>query len=462
MTMRLSSEMMEIENDEKKQFLNKLHHFYGTDIAILDDLNPSTQKYFEELRHLLNSFFELKINKPDVYPKRILLSATQKCTYKCPHCWIFSYPATNCSLSMNHLNSIHKHITKSESSIPTWTLTGGELFILPYFDSIIERYPVQCVYTNAFWGHPLEKCHAYIDRLKKALFQNPLIDLEKFTIIISFDQYHREGCNRNFPLATSVATIIHFLYENLPGISVRISHTSNENDKLGYIPVIKELEGLGYCLNPTERNTLNTNIHTKSYIYSKGDSIKKELSIDTFPPTPICRGLINYEPEQKRKKTPRFQFDQYSSSRSFHQYTVGSDGCLGLYEILHAPPVPFTLGDLTKQPWANIEQNILNDPIAISLKFFGIDPIVSCMKKYYPELFHAIHKDIQTVQQFLYLVLLNPFRRLFINLFLYSYLKNRNVFYSVNNSIDKQIDSIYRENMHLSREKILNLYKLLL
>ncbi|MBN2535034.1 MAG: hypothetical protein JXB88_19290 [Spirochaetales bacterium] len=440
---------MDIEEAEKQLYFEYLQSFYGKNILDREDLDPSRQSLYEDRRHEFNSNVQLDSENMDIVPGRLLISVTQKCPSHCAHCWVFGSPLATCSLSTNELQAIYNHTLSDRS--PGWTLSGGEFFILPHHAEILERFPVQCIYTNGYWGHPAGKCSLYIENFKNALNKNPVIDKSRFYLILSYDRYHREGIGSSFPLATAVARIIHSLYEIMPEISIRISHIEDHliyndnrylvnyyrastqlkpnynyircsNNKNDFHTIIHELEDMGYECEKTERNDKNFNINTLSFSYSKTNGMKKELFVDIFPATPVCRALFLCKPEETpllknpgKNSLADLSFEH--TTRRYH-YTIGPDGGVGLYEILYAPPVPYRLGNLIHQPWETIEKRILHDPIAMTLRTKGLSPFIRFMETYYQDIFQAISGHIKTIQQFLYLVLLNPGRKLLLNTYL--------------------------------------------
>jgi hypothetical protein len=452
---------MRIEDAERRPYLERLRSFYGKEIVAEQDLAQSRQLLIEHKRHRLNARFISNVSHLDFFPKRLLISATQKCTFSCSHCWVFASPKTTCSLDSQALNAIYHNVLSDPP--PGWTVTGGEFFALPYWSDVLERFPIQCIYTNAFWGHPVENCRRQIAIIRKALENNSGIDTKRFTIILSYDRFHVESVGSEFPLAVAVAGIIDQLYESVPDVSIRISHTNDPADEDMFDPVIVELKKYGYQINRTRFSEKNTKIRTISFMYSKGKGMLKELSVDMFPLTPICRGLLLGE--SKKAQTDTEDTDQLSAleslhnPRAYHQYAVGPDGGVSLYEILYAPPVTYYLGNLVHESWVKIEERIKRDPIAITLRQDGMGSIIGFMKKFEPELLSNIIADIQTVQQLLYLIFLNPKRRLLLNAFLLNELCKNNLFNCHHGHTARQMSALLEIEHRLEREKrILEFY----
>lgn len=457
----INTRIMRIEDQERRPYFDVLQSLYGKKIAAEQDLVQSRQLFIEHKRHRLNACFISTVSHSDLFPKRLLISATQKCTFNCAHCWVFASPKAICSLDLKAFNAIYDHLLSDTP--PEWTITGGEFFALPYWSDILRCFPVQCLYTNAFWGHPAENCKRQIEKLRRALENNSGIDRRRFTMILSYDRHHVEGAGKVFPLSTAVAGIIDQLYESVPDASVRISHTIDPGDLDRFAPVFVELEKSGFQIRRTRRSEANKNIRTISFTYSRGKGPVKEVSVDMFPTTPICRGLL-MKIRKNAMPVPEVMdkisaIDSFHRSRAFHQYTVGPDGGVALYETLYAPPVPFFLGNLVHEPWKEIEERIRHDPIVITLRHEGMRPFMAFMKKFEPKLLASIVADIQTVQQLLYLIFLNPERRLLLNTYLLNELSKRNVFNSHQVRLDKQMSDLMEVEHPLERKKrLLDIY----
>jgi hypothetical protein len=457
----ISTRTLRIGDRERRLYLERLQSLYGKEIAGEQDLIPSQQFVIEQKRHQLNTGFVVGVSCPELSPKRLLISATQKCSFSCSHCWVFASPKATCSLDPKAFKAIFNNMPSD--CLPQWTVTGGEFFLLPYWSDVLENFPIQCIYTNAFWGHPAENCKKYISDIGKALEKNPRIERKRFTLILSYDRYHIQGAGCQFPLATAVARIVDHLYESVPDVSVRISYTQDPADEEMVDPVIVELARDGYQISKTDISQKNNNIRTVSFSYSKRKGPTKELFVDMFPATPICRGLFLH-PRRKREalseETDQLSaLDSLNGSRSYHQYAVGPDGGVALYETLYAPPVSFLLGNLIYEPWEQIEKRITCDPIAFTLKREGIGPILRFMKQFEPELLRNLAPDIQTIQQFLYLVFLNPLRRLLLNAFLLDELWGKYIFSCNKNHTIHQMKALLKTEHCPERErKILDFY----
>jgi hypothetical protein len=451
----INTRIMRIEDLERKPYVEVLRSLYGKQVAAERDFVQSRQLFIEQKRHGLNARFVSNVSHLDLYPKRLLISATQKCTFNCAHCWVFASPRAGCSLDFDGFKAIYDHLLSDTP--PEWTITGGEFFALPYWSDILGSFPVQCLYTNAFWGYPAENCMRQIQKLRKELENNPGIDRKRFTMILSYDRYHVDGAGRFFPLSIAVAGIIDQLYKSVPDASVRISHTVDPRDIDRFDPVLAELEKSGFQIRRTRRSEKNKNIRTISFAYSRGNGPVKELFVDMFPPTPVCRGLLMKNRENEMpvpELTDKIAvIDSLHCSRAFHQFTVGPDGGVAIYETLYAPPVPFYLGDLVHEHWKEIEERIRHDPIIITLKHDGMRPFMTFMKKYEPKLLDNIAADIQTVQQLLYLIFLKPERRLLLNAYLLNRLLKRSVFNSHQVRLDKQMSGLIETEQSLERMK---------
>lgn len=409
------TQLMEVNAAERAGYLFSLRSAYGDEILANNlGLQASHQRSCEALRHSLNSRLRSEVAEIDRDPRRLLVSATQRCTFACSHCWVFGSPATGCFLSLDELDAIYRHTSADHS--PRWTVSGGEFFTLPHFAEVLKRYPIDCVFTNGFWGYPEDRCRRYVERIAAALRDNRYLREGVLTFILSYDTYHVDAGGRSLPLAAAIASIIAEFYETLPCTNLRISHARSGPEDAGYRDVIRTLETKGFSVSPTARLDHNGNIASVSYRYQKQGGLTKELFVDTYPITRVCRALL-HQPVLAPGSSAAYDAAG-NSPRARYQYAVGPDGGVGLYQILYAPPVPYRLGDLVHEPWSVITERVNKDPVAVTLDKDGTGPIVSFLNRYYPTLMRSLTPGLQTTQQFLYLVLLDPDRRLLLNAYL--------------------------------------------
>lgn len=404
---------MEIDDSEKTAYVQSLRAAYGPNILTdRSHLNGAVQRAYEDRRHALNASFRTGGTELTLCPKRLLVLTTQKCTSQCAHCWVFGSPQARSTLSAGQLARIDGHL----SGLPggeaiDWTVSGGEFLTHRDYASVLSSFPVQCVYTNGFWGYPADGCARYLETIRDAVMKNARIDKSRLTFIISYDRYHIEGARSGFPLENAVANIIGMAYDVLPHAAFRISQAGSGAPVID--PLIRALEDAGLSVLQTIRDDSNADIRTVSYTYRRDGGPAKELFVDLFPVAPVCRGAMQESPPDAPDS---FHAEERPIAR--HQYTIGPDGGVGLYEILYAPPVPYCAGNLIDEPWERIEDRLRRDPIAVTVKALGLSPIFEFMQAYYPDMLAPILSRSRTIQQLLYLVLLDPGRRLFLNLFL--------------------------------------------
>ena len=414
--MKQRMRLMEVDKTERAAYLAGLRSTYGEEILPNDEgMLAAHQRNCEALRHRLNSRMQPEAGGIDRDPHRLLVCLTQRCTFACSHCWVFASPLADCGLGLDELDAIHRHT--STGSVPRWTVSGGEFFTVPHFDEILKRYPIDCVFTNGFWGYPRERCRRYVGRIAAALRDSPRLRDGALTFILSYDSYHVEAGGRDLPLAAAIAGIIAEFHETIPQVNLRISHARSSAQDSGYRDVISALEQEGFSISQTARLDHNGTITTLSYHYQKQAGPVRELFVDTYPITPICRALLHH-PAIDPGANARPPVITRNSPRARYQYALGPDGGVGLYQILYAPPVPYWLGDLVHEPWDAIAARADLDPIAITLDEDGIGPILSFMDRYYPALMRSLAPAFSMTQQFLYLVLLDPDRRLLLNAYL--------------------------------------------
>lgn len=414
-TMISKPRLMEMNETERRVYFSALYAVFGEDIIRSErGLSTGFQREWEVLRHRFNSRLGIEIPGTHLAPERLLIGTTQKCPFSCSHCWVFASPQADCSLSIEDLDAIYEHT--SANSTMRWTMSGGEFFTLPYYTEILEKYPIDCVFTNGFWGFPETRCRKFVENISSALAMNSYTKDHPLTLILSYDTFHLKSSGEEQDLTAAIANIIACFYETFPEIKIRISHSQCCPPDTNFVDVFTVLTEKGFTISPPDQHTQNANIQNILYSYQRRGSPKLELWVDTYPTSQVCRALIhNHRPDPAQKT---IQLAAMPSPRTRYQYTVGPDGGVGMYQILYAPPVPYWLGDLVCEPWSRIAERATRDPIALSLIYNGIDPIIEFMEQYYPVLLQAITSSLPVTQSFLYHVLLDPTRRLHLNSYL--------------------------------------------
>lgn len=411
--MKTLARLMEIEVNEQQSYLAALRAAFGENILQHENgLSTHCQREWEYRRHTFNAQLQLSSQNKIQPPDRLLISATQRCTFACSHCWVFSSPTANCSLSMEDLSAIHEHTTSNNP--PRWTISGGEFFMLPYYAEALAKFSIDCVFSNGFWGMPEERCEHYVKKIAAALAANPFIKEHTPTFILSYDSFHQDASN-SAQLAESVAVIIATLYELCPNAAIRISHAQQNEDDQSYLEIIRRMKERGFRISSAERLEKNANIANILYEYQKEGNKIKELWVDTYPISRVCRAVMLAPSEPLTLNTHNVL---QSSPKARYEYAVGPDGGVGAYQILYAPPVPYWVGDLVQEPWQVIAERAAIDPIAVSLNRAGTTGIVQFMKEYHPNLLQLIEESLPMTQPFLYHVLLDPARRMHLNAYL--------------------------------------------
>ena len=409
---------MIISSDEKPLYFRCLRENYGTGIISEERfLDTDVQREFEEKRHRTNALSEPRITANDWQPGKVLLLPTQSCTCKCDHCWVFGTPDSECVLTPEQLRAIRANLTV-DGKLPVVTVSGGEFFTHHSFREILADFPVQCIYTNGFWGYTPEKCHSYLQDVLKAVSGNTAIDLSKLTLILSYDHRHSE--NFRVPIESALAGIISGAYHIIPEANLRISQSLRNQRDIQIDPLIRELQAAGFTVGTAEKSAWNGSILTKSYSYGSHGKPGKTLYADFFPETRIGRAILrnpDQSPGGTNSHNKKTWWDDMPLSR--HQYVIGPDAGLGIYTILYAPPVPYCAGNLVDMPWRKIEERLRCDPIATALQTLGLPAVWAYMDACIDTgLRECLLKNTQTIQQFMYLLVLEPERRLQMNLFL--------------------------------------------
>ena len=397
---------MKINSCEQSAYFHHLRELYGKEV-ITDEafLKTAVQQEFERQRHGMNAQLNPKVSMSNVKPNRLLFMPLQKCIFKCQHCWVFGSPDSDCILNEEQLDSIKQNL----GHISQMTVSGGEFFLHSSFRKIISDFPVQCIYTNGFWGYPNSKCRSYLQDIKTAVDKNPKINPKKLTLILSYDNYHTK--NFQFSAEMALAGIISVAYELFPEMNIRISRLDDNPESSHITPIPEMLQTLGFAVLQEEKVSSNGNIKTISFQYGKNGLPVKTLFADIFPLTRIGRAVFH-----KSDSLPEKWWENRPLSR--HQFTVGPDGGVGLYEILYAPPVPYSAGNLIETPWNKIAEAIGRDPIAVTLHLSGLSFIWDYLDAHDKTLALRLKQHTQSVQQFMYLLLIDSERRLRLNRFL--------------------------------------------
>lgn len=443
--MKAPAKYMMLGDTERAGYFNALRRLYGEDV-IADEtgLDASRQRAAEELRQRINHGFSPAAGTAGREPKRLLVTVTQRCTFHCSHCWLFASPTAGASLSLDELDAIDRNASMDYT--PGWTISGGEFFTLPHFAEALRRYPIDCVYSNGFWGFPAERRREYIDRSAQAVAGNTRRGDRPLTLILSYDSYHAAAAGTRLPLATAIAGIIADCYRRMPAVGIRISHAQSETGDTRFLDVVRALQAEGFSVTHTGAQERNGSIAVLPYLYSADGCTVKQMFVDTYPVTAVCRALLDDRPAGAWPEAPSPGWNERPRAR--HQYTVGPDGGLGLYEILYAPPVPYRLADVVHAPWSAIEERIVRDPIAVTLQNDGNEPIMSFLERFYPALTRALVARCHSVQALLYLAMLDPERRLRLNAYLADRLLRQDRLRCLNPGraarLTRDMESIYR------------------
>ncbi|MDR2621320.1 MAG: hypothetical protein LBC48_01915 [Dysgonamonadaceae bacterium] len=397
---------MKINPCEQSAYFHNLREIYGEEV-VTDEafMKTAVQQEFERQRHDINAQLNPKSRISNLKPDRFLFMPLQKCTFKCQHCWIFGSPDSDCVLNEEQFHRIKKNL----GHIPQMTVSGGEFFLHSLFREILSDFPVQCIYSNGFWGYPNSKCRSYLQDIKAAVDINPEINPKRLTMILSYDNYHTENFRSSAEEALS--GIISTAYELFPEMNLRISQLNDDPGTSHIMPVIEKLKALGFEVLQEEKVPSNGNIKTISYQYRKSGLPVKTLFADIFPLTRIGRAVF-----RESNPSPEKWWENMPLSR--HQFIIGPDGGIGLYKILYAPPVPYRAGNLIETTWNQIIETVRRDPIAIALQMSGLSFIWEYLNTYNKKLALRLKQNTQSIQQFMYLLLIDPERRLLLNRFL--------------------------------------------
>lgn len=419
---------MDIEDFEKINYLKELKEKFGQDIVKnIDDLDPWLQAETEIMRHNINEMFlpgDKGIKTKHWAPGNILLIATQKCSARCEHCLIFSSPKTKVFLPKEKIAGVFAG--KYGEGIENLSLSGGEIFMHQDFQEIISNYSVQSIVTNAFWAKNKDVCRKKILEFKDALYSNDKIDKSEFYFGISVDRIHMKD---NSISLNSIANVIEVLYEEMPEIKIDLMKVSLKQEGT-LIDLFNVLAERGYEIITDDKQDNMEESAGKKTIFSikkvNTADTARPLYIDSFPLVPVGRAsLLN--PDEFNYKSREEMLDLlnnkslksvYVDNKEQYQYVVGPDGSVSMHNIYLIPPAPVNAGNFNYESWDKIIGRIAKDPIAIYSRMNKMDTMFEAMASYYPDFADELKDKAVATQQLVYMILLNPERRMFLNMLL--------------------------------------------
>lgn len=419
---------MDIEDFEKVTYVKQLKDMFGDNIVQnLDDLDPWLQAETEFIRHDLNSMFvpgEKGIRTDHWAPGNLLLIATQKCSARCEHCLIFSSPKTKVFLPKEKIANVFAG--QYGASIKDLSLSGGEIFLHQDFKEIISSYSVQSVVTNAFWAKNKDVCRKKILEFKDALYSNPKIDKSEFFFGFSVDRIHMKDKTVSLE---SIANVIEVLYEEIPEIKIDLMKV-NLLDEGTLIDLFAILSERGYeVIANKDQDIYDVNFSGKvPFVIQKQGKPEtaRPLYIDSFPLVPVGRASL-LDPKEFNFKSREDMLSLldtkalksvYVDSEEEYQYVVGPDGSVSMHNIYLIPPAPVNAGNFNYESWDQIVERIARDPIAVYSRMNKMDVIFNAMARKYPDFAEILKNKAVSTQQLIYMILLNPERRMFINMIL--------------------------------------------
>lgn len=419
---------MDIDGIEKLQYMQDLKAKYSEDLFMnLDDFDPWLQAESEYIRHDINSLFlpaENGIQPEHWAPDNILLIATQQCSAKCEHCLIFSSPRTKVYLNQNGMDNVFGG--KYGNAIEDFSLSGGEIFMHPEFYDIMSKYPVHSIVTNAYWAKSKETCRKKILEFKEAIYANDKIDKSSFYFGFSLDRMHMQDKSVSLE---AIANVVETLYYEVPEVKIdlmKVNLKGEENvkklfdilEERGFDVIVKDASVI------TDIDVVGKDIFV---IQEKGKpETAREVYIDSFPLVPVGRAALlddnefNYKDKDNllRMLDKNSLKSQYLNTEDKYQYVVGPDGSVSIQNIYLVPPAPVNIGNFNDESWDKIINRVASDPVAIYSRINKLDVMFNALAKRYPDFADSLKAKAVAPQQLLYMMLLNPERRMFLNLVL--------------------------------------------
>jgi MoaA/NifB/PqqE/SkfB family radical SAM enzyme len=401
---------------EKKQMYSlKLKQYYCDDIIKDEnDLSVSYHARHENIRIEENKKYiagSAGFDKSVWNPQNVLLFLTNKCSIKCKHCISFSSPESNMSLSYNILNKVFK--SPVGTNIKECSVSGGEAFLHKNLFEIIEHFPVQSIVTNAFWAHSEELCKAKIIKFKQSLNLNKYRRMEDFYFCISADRYHFDTDGTNPVVIANAIKYIHLLMPEVKIILYQVKSNINDDSIKEIISILKR--EMIFCKKLDHVKEFKPGIRYHYTIESYLNS-SQSLFVDIFPVAMVSRALlyIDYKIGLSINDVihENINVNEYSESTvRLYQYTIGYNGSISVPEILFAPPIVNSVGNIYTNSWEEIIQNASRDPIIVYTKFYGLKKVIDISYRHFPNVTQKLLDNLSMRQQILYILLLNIERK---------------------------------------------------
>jgi hypothetical protein len=414
---------MIISQSEIQEYYHALKNVYGNDVIIDNfDLSSDFQEVVEKRRYLLNSTFQIGKNGLEIKkwePGHILLLGTQYCTMKCQHCILFCSPETKLELPINVFDSIFSDAMINK--IKGVSLSGGEIFLHKDIFHIVKSYPVKSIVTNGVWTTDTESLNCFLTKFKISLKENPFFKHGEFYFTISLDKNHLN--NEGIALC-NISYIITWIYDNLKDVKLCLERVQIENDE-SLNKLFDLLKSRGLIIQTSNyRKTVNINSYISSFSIKKQGHQERAIYVDNFPNIPLGRSLLYkaYSMNESKKEVDRCKIStltlksQYVDLDSNFQYVIGPDGNITIHNVYLIPPNPYIVGNFIHENWDTILNRVSRDPIAIMIRNEKVDKIINLIEDDYTDFYTNIASNSDSIQQLLYLLLLNPERRIYINL----------------------------------------------
>ncbi|MCQ9208145.1 MAG: EamA family transporter, partial [Omnitrophica bacterium] len=434
-------------NDESRQDLTakvkRAKQVFGEKVVKDElDLNYDFQQEAEQLRR--QTFIQGNKGGRKVIswlPCRLIVLPLLKCPANCAHCSVIGNTYNNREMSMDEVaKTLDMEDIFIERSI--LILSGGEILLLgEKLNKIIRRFPVLALQTNSVTINTVGKAKRFLD-LAQASFRGQVSywqssspreyqpreewdrhqrawaeiatewhnhvrsnieEIMQMLISTSFDDFHLE----QYPIVSvgKIANLIEAIFDYLPELSMGIFFINNKTD---FDPLIKELTQRGF------EASLNKE---QDCILLKGRG-GKSGKIDLFGMNLSRRGMAlylgnEYFSEDIAQPVP------YSGLRGqyggFGRAIVNCQGDFTFAGEFLPEHSPLVFGNILQEKnWGTILRRLDKDPLFRSFVNLYAD-IAEIAEEHFPDVVNAIRLGRPgNFETFIYWVLSNPERKLFI------------------------------------------------
>ncbi len=421
-------------DDFKKRYMARAQKLFGESIGDELDMDESWQESAERLRlSLLEPFYSGYSPENDfAYPSGdIYVQLTNYCNAVCSFCIVNCGPWNTAYMTGSVLRKIFEPLPErymADDLDLEVTFGGGEpLFAEVPFAIAHSRYRNSIIITNASSFNTREEAQQLIRDIKLAHQQRDVYksspDIEVH-IGVSVDDIHPSNLEKIFFL-------IDALMHDYPKATLFFKIVSKFNDGFWQKQIVEMLnkkKDYKAILIEKENNT--------SRIYINNDALdrSKECEVEFMPLWRLGRSVFLEDiffPEERLKVKP---MDSIYDEDGKNIVMLGKanilvDGRVVIADSLMSAPVPYVIGDLSKDSWSDIRARIMRDPLFVGLSLNGTRRLFEFMEDYDNTLLEELEQKLANAQEFIYWTLIQPERKIYFTLrFLQKFVQERKLF----------------------------------